>query len=135
MQSAHSVDVLTTRNNFEEKVEFGCAACPSFRPPTVMLWDSHFAASFKSCQGSSSRVRSRVAQKSLSWCEACAETRADLERHLAGPAHRDRVRRMAEAGAGKLLLSCGDCDVVVASEANLWLHRRMAKHSTKEEVH
>ncbi len=50
LKASHDVDVLTSKENFEEHVEFACAACPQFKPPTVMLWDSHFADSFKTCQ-------------------------------------------------------------------------------------
>ncbi len=87
---------------------------------------------------------SRLKKKVLYWCEACAETRADLEQHLKGSSHAKTVQSLEEKREEESttsaeqpkppLLSCDACPVKVGSEANLHLHKNLSGHAKESSV-
>ena len=108
----------------EEFIVFGCSNCPNFRPKTAQLWDHHFGKDYGVCQANSNTCKRD--QTATFWCDACSETRHDIESHFKGEFHRSNVDRCVTTqfdGDGNSVLMCDACDIKFTTQANYNLHQ------------
>ncbi len=109
----------------ETNIYYGCVNCPRFSPDSVIRWDRHFSKDYRRCQGSARiepDITSSSKKKSLFWCDACRETREDIEKHFLGRSHETVVSRIKQKEDFRDWIECRPCNVKVTTRANFKLH-------------
>lgn len=127
LEEAHDVDTKPSNMAFVDLIRFGCRRCPNFEPLDRKRWSRHFSSDFSFCQGSaevpylSPDGRTRV----LFWCDACQETREDIEQHFQGSNHVIAITTLRAKDASKVV-DCTLCFLGFSTEANRLLHHKLA---------
>ena len=135
LETQHNIDTKPSANfNFKEVFDFQCHRCPNFKPEDKHRWDRHFSSDNQFCQGSG-KVQVLLGGKSrvLYWCDACQETRENIQAHFTGSSHRAAIEALLLSNSiTNNIIRCDPCSISFTSQGNFDLHLEGDYHREKQ---
>ena len=129
LEVSHNVDTKPSNANALEMIGFGCHRCPNFKPEDKLRWERHFSSDNYYCQGSG-EVQVLLSGKArvLYWCDACQETRENIQGHFTGPSHQAAIEALPPTS----IIACELCSIGFTSQGNLGLHLQGDYHKQRQ---
>ena len=132
----HNIDTKPSANfSSKEVFDFQCHRCPNFKPEDKHRWDRHFSSDNQFCQGSG-KVPVLLGGKSrvLYWCDACQETRENIQAHFTGSSHRAAMEALLSNSTtnNTQIITCDPCSISFTSQGNFDLHLLGDFHREKQ---